>query len=254
MSVAIGGARADRRRALPTEMIDRSYVWDPVVRVTHWLIAASIVVLSVTGIYIGHPFLIVSGAASEPFVMGWMKAIHFYTAIVFSLAVLARIVWMFTGPSYARWYNFIPVTRQRWAAFFKTVEFYVFMLRKPPAAKGHNPVAGLAYSFVFGLYLVMIATGLSLYAMDAGVGSPLRVFEAWLPWFGGAAGARWIHHVVMWLLIGFAVHHIYSAVLVSFVEKNGEIDSIVSGYKWVEREEEHSASRGGKGKEDTTRK
>jgi Ni,Fe-hydrogenase I cytochrome b subunit len=38
-------------------------------------------------------------------------------------------------------------------------------------------------------------------------------------------------------LIGFAVHHIYSAVLVSLVEKNGEIDSIVSGYKWVSEED-----------------
>ena len=33
--------------------------------------------------------------------------------------------------------------------------------------------------------------------------------------------ARWIHHVVMWLLLGFTVHHVYSAVLVAIIEKNG---------------------------------
>ena len=32
-------------------------MWDRVVRATHWLIVLSIVVLAVTGFYIGHPFL-----------------------------------------------------------------------------------------------------------------------------------------------------------------------------------------------------
>jgi Ni,Fe-hydrogenase I cytochrome b subunit len=31
------------------------------------------------------------------------------------------------------------------------------------------------------------------------------------------------------------VHHVYSATLVSLVEKNGTIDSIISGYKWLRR-------------------
>lgn len=237
MSVGVRKRGYGRIGLLPVEQIERKYVWDGIVRTTHWLIAASIVVLSVTGIYIGRPFIEVSGPAGQHFVMGWMKAVHFYGAIVFTLAVLARIVWMFTGPPHARWYNFVPVTRERWRQFFGTVRFYMFLLEKPPSAEGHNPVAGAAYTFVFGLYLVMIATGLGLFAIDADVGSPLRSFAAVLPWFGGAAGARWIHHVVMWLLIGFAIHHVYSAVLVSFVERNGEIDSIVSGFKWVLKKE-----------------
>jgi Ni/Fe-hydrogenase 1 B-type cytochrome subunit len=237
VSVAVPRRRYAPRATLPAHMIERTYVWDAVVRLTHFLIAMSIVVLSITGIYIGNPFIHVSGEAGTRFVMGWIKAIHFYGAIVFTLSVLARIVWMFTGPRYARWSSFIPVTRERWRELWGTLEFYLFVLRKPPAAKGHNPVAGLAYSFVFGLYLVMIATGLGLYSIGADIGSPLRAFGAVLPYFGGASGAQWIHHVVMWLLIGFAVHHVYSAVLVSLVEKNGEIDSIVSGYKWVEPEQ-----------------
>lgn len=236
MSLAASRQGLARRGVLPSEMIERAYVWDAVVRLTHFLIGMSIVVLSVTGIYIGHPFVTVDGPAGQHFVMGWMKAVHFYGAIVFTLSVLARIVWMFTGPSYARWYNFIPIARRRRQELVGTLKFYLFVLRKPPAERGHNPVAGLAYSAVFGLYLVMIATGLGMYAISADIGSPLRSFDVLLTVFGGAAGARWIHHVVMWLLIGFAIHHIYSAVLVSLVEKNGEIDSIVSGYKWVSPE------------------
>ena len=60
-------------------------------------------VLSATGFYIGHPFIAVSGPARDHFVMGTMRVIHLYTAIVFSLAVLFRIYWMFVGNRYARW-------------------------------------------------------------------------------------------------------------------------------------------------------
>ena len=86
-----------------------TYVWQIPVRITHWLIALSIVVLSVTGLYIGHPFMTTSGEARLTFVMGWVKLIHLYSALVFIAAVAARIVWMFTGNKYARWDKFIPV-------------------------------------------------------------------------------------------------------------------------------------------------
>ena len=39
----------------------------------------------------------------------------------------------------------------------------------------------------------------------------------------------------MWLLIGFFVHHIYSAVSMAIVDKRGVIDSIFSGNKWISK-------------------
>ena len=41
----------------------------------------------------------------------------------------------------------------------------------------------------------------------------------------------------MWLLLGFTLHHVYSAILVAAIEKNGTMDSIFAGYKWVPRHE-----------------
>ena len=41
----------------------------------------------------------------------------------------------------------------------------------------------------------------------------------------------------MWLLLGFAVHHVYSSVLMSTIEANATIESIFSGYKFVPRED-----------------
>jgi Ni/Fe-hydrogenase 1 B-type cytochrome subunit len=219
------------------------YVWDLVVRSTHWLIALSIVVLSVTGIYIGRPFIEVQGPASQRFVMGWVKVVHSYSAIVFSLAVGSRLVWMFLGPRYARWNQFVPTTRKRIGHMWGTFKFYVFLARKPPATIGHNALAGATYVAVFGLYLVMIATGLALYSVSAYT-SYMKMWSFLLPIFGGAQTTRWIHHVVMWLLIGFTVHHFFSGLLMAKVEKTATLDSIFSGYKYVPKQEVEEEKHG----------
>jgi Ni/Fe-hydrogenase 1 B-type cytochrome subunit len=230
-------------RTVSSEIV-RVYVWEAPVRITHWLIAFSIVVLSVTGFYIGRPFISVPGPAGQSFVMGWMKVIHGYTAYVFILAVLTRVIWMFTGNKYSHWDKFIPVHRSRIHGFWPTIEFYLFALRKPPGFVGHNPVAGATYALVFGLYFVAIATGLMLRGASADPDSFLRWFTSMSPLVGGLYVARWIHHVVMWLLLGFAVHHVYSSVLMSTVEANATVESIFSGYKFVPREDlEYSGYR-----------
>ena len=238
-------ASATTLTAARGDAIERLYVWQIPVRITHWLIAASLAVLTVTGLYIGHPFLAGSGGpAAQHFVTGTVKVIHFYAAIVFTLAVLARIAWMFVGNPYARWYNFLPFRRGTTGTF----KFYVFWQRNPPAIIGHNPLAGVAYSAVFLLYLTAIATGLAMYGTSAHVESPLRAFAALAPWFGGLQMARWIHHAAMWLLLGFTVHHIYSAVLMAHVERNGLVDSMVSGYKFVRRPQRAADWPGGRGR------
>ena len=217
--------------------IVKVYVWEAPVRITHWLIALSIVVLSATGIYIGNPFITVSGRAGDHFVMGWTKVIHGYTAYVFMAAVLVRVIWMFTGNKYAHWDKFIPVHGSRLRALWPTFRFYVFALRKPPGFVGHNPLAGLAYVLVFGLYFLAIMTGLIMRGASADADSTLRSFVSLAPLFGGLYGARWVHHVVMWLLLGFAVHHVYSSVLMSTVEANATVESIFSGNKFVPEED-----------------
>lgn len=216
------------------------YVWDLIVRVTHWLIVLSMAVLAVTGIYISRPFVVADGEAGQRFVMGTMKIVHYYGSIVFSLAVMSRIIWMFRGPRYASWKQLIPTTAKRRRDLIGTFKFYIMWNDKPPMATGHNPLAGLTYVAVFGLYIVMILTGFALYSVSAYT-SYMGWWDWLLPYFGGPQGTRWIHHVVMWLLIGFAMHHFFSALLVSRVEKNGTLDSIFSGYKYLPKDRDDDA-------------
>jgi Ni/Fe-hydrogenase 1 B-type cytochrome subunit len=218
--------------AAPTDLV-RVYVWQVPVRITHWLIAGAIAVLSVTGLYIGRPFMTVPGAAGQSFVMGWIKVIHSYAAIVFICAVVARVIWMFTGNKYARWDKFVPVHQTRMKGLVPTTLFYSFLRKQPPGYVGHNPLAGSAYALVFGLYFLAIGTGLVMRSASSAVDSPLHWFASLAPLFGGLQMARWIHHIVMWLLLGFAVHHVYSSILVAHIEKTGVLDSIFAGYKWV---------------------
>ena len=213
----------------------RYYVWDLVVRVTHWVVVLSMIVLGLTGYYIGKPFIAAPGPAGVNFVMGWAKVLHFYAAIAFTLAVLARIAWMFVGPRRSNWRQFVPTTKRRLRGFVETLKFYLFLRKTPPLSIGHNPLAGLSYLAVFALYLVMIATGLALYSIGAR-GSYMGFFDFLLPWFNGAQGARWLHHVTMWLLIVFVIQHLYSALLTSRTEKNGTMDSIFSGYKHLPKD------------------
>jgi Ni/Fe-hydrogenase 1 B-type cytochrome subunit len=234
MSAAAGAVRGARTE---TSGLTRVYVWEMPVRLTHWLIALSIFTLAFTGFYIGRPFLVVPGEARWHFVTGTIKAIHFYAAIVFSVSVFSRVAWMFLGNEYARWRQFVPTTRKRWVELFQTLSFYLFLRRKSPREIGHNPLAGVTYSVVFTLYLVMIATGFAIYSASAALDSPMRAFTFLAPVFGGLQSARWIHHVGMWLLLGFFVHHLASAITMSMVERTGILESIFSGVKFVSRKQ-----------------
>jgi Ni/Fe-hydrogenase 1 B-type cytochrome subunit len=204
------------------------YVWDVVVRVTHWTIVLSMALLAVTGIYIGAPF------AHGAFVMGWMKILHFYGAIAFTLAVFSRLAWMVIGPRRIGWRQFIPTTKRRRRGLLESLKFYMFLRKEPPDAIGHNPLAGLMYIAVFGMYLVVIVTGFALYSISSY--SFMRVFQFLLVPLGGAQWARWIHHGMMWVLLMFVVQHVYSCLLTSSVERNGTIDSMFSGYKFLRRD------------------
>jgi Ni/Fe-hydrogenase 1 B-type cytochrome subunit len=188
-------------------------------------------VLAVTGIYIGNPFITVEGEATRHFVMGTVKSVHFTAAMVFIVSVFARVLWMFAGNPYARWHQFLPLTRRRIAGLWNTLSFYLFVRRESPAFVGHNPLAGAAYTLVFVLYFTMIGTGLALASAGAHVGTTLYSCQFLIGWFGGLQLARFIHHIGMWLILGFAAHHVWSAFLVGTVERSSLIDSIFSGYK-----------------------
>jgi Ni/Fe-hydrogenase 1 B-type cytochrome subunit len=208
-------------------------VWELPVRLTHWVIFFAVVVLAVTGYYIGRPFM--STGSDPQFLMGKMRVVHFVAAWIFSIAVVARIVWAFLGNHWARWRQFVPIDRHRryWAR--ETFKFYTFIRREPPPAVGHNPLAGLTYLVVYLMFLFQIVSGFGLLSISEQSG-----WQWWISgWIFSVASPQVIrlgHHLVMWLTIGFLIHHLFSALLVDMEERSGLVSSIITGWKRIPRE------------------
>lgn len=215
----------ERTEVAPTKTVR---VWELPVRITHWVIFLSVVVLSVTGFYMGNP-VVVTG--SDPgFLMGTVRSVHMVAAWVMIAAVVARIIWAFTGNEYARWDQFVPWRRERRGGGMQALRYYLFLRRDPPAEIGHNPLAGFTYLVVYVMFLVQILTGLALEGLED-PGGILSTLTGWVFSLGSIPAMRLTHHLIMWLTWGFIIHHVYSAILVDTEEKNGLISSIFTGRK-----------------------
>lgn len=207
-------------------------VWEWPVRVTHWVIFAAVIVLMVTGFYVGSPYY---QSGSEPgFIMGKMRFVHFVAAWAFIAAVVSRLIWAFIGNHWANWRQFIPVEKHRryWAR--ETFKFYVFARKEPPPAVGHNPLAGFTYSIVYAMFGVQIITGLALLSLNSQSGLKWFV-SGWVFNIASLQVVRLVHHLIMWTTAGFIIHHVFSAVLVDLEERTGVLSSIVTGFKRVPR-------------------
>ena len=212
-------------------MLKNIYVWEFPVRLTHWLNFLSILALTVTGLYIGAPFL--HALRENQLIMAQMRFIHFVSAYVFLASVLVRIYWWFAGNKYARLNQFIFANSERWKDTMDTALFYAFLRKDIPHDAGHTGIAGLSYFFLFILFLLEILTGFALYS-ETHTGGFWTFMGGWLFSIMGTGVVRLIHHLVMWIIWIFAIVHMYIAWHNDVAERNGIMSSIFSGYKSME--------------------
>ena len=220
----------------------RVYVWEQPVRVSHWFIFLAVVVLSFTGYYIHNPFIVAK--SSTPFLMATIRFIHVVAGFVFISAFLLRIYWFFKGNDWSNWRAFVPVHRRQWRGMGRMVAYYSFLRKDLVHQVGHNALAAVTYLVMFTLMFIEIITGLTLYTQVRG-GWLLAPLFGWLPRIIDIQYIRLTHFCIMFAFFAFVIHHVYSAVLVSWEERNGLIESIFTGYKFVPRDElaEDSARR-----------
>ncbi|SHJ51302.1 Ni/Fe-hydrogenase 1 B-type cytochrome subunit [Malonomonas rubra DSM 5091] len=216
-------------------MLQIRYVWELPVRITHWVNALCVLVLSVTGYYIGNPFY--TAGSSAEYIMGWNRFIHFLFGYILLVSMMARAYWFLVGNQHSSWRMFFPWAtsegRKNALTFFR---YYTFTGPKLPYEVGHNPLACMAYASVFTLFAVQIVSGFTLYGQFQPDSFWFAIF-GWLPPLIDLQTLRLAHHVVMWLLIGFFINHLYSAWLMDVKEMNGVMSSIFSGYKFVEKDD-----------------
>lgn len=219
----------------------RAYIWELPVRLFHWVTALSIPILAITGLLIANPPAISRNVeATNTYLFGIIRAVHFITAYIFMGFLFFRSYWSFVGNKFASWKTFFPYTKKGLKNMIYIAKVDV-LLQKDKDHKlsnisiGHNYLAAFAYFIMYNLFLFQIITGLALMSDTATWFLP-QMFVFLKSWFGGDIALRYWHHLFTWIFIAFAVIHIYLVLYHDYIEARGETSAMISGYKFVRSE------------------
>ncbi len=215
----------------------RLYVWEFPVRLYHWVNAVCVLLLIATGFIIGNPIPITyANEAYQQYWFGTVRFIHFVAAFIFFFNFLVRIYWGFVGNRYARWRNFIPLTRQQWREMLEVLKVDILQTDlKERISIGHNALAGFIYFLSFLVFLFQALTGFALYSSMSTSFLP-KLFAWVVPLMGGDFAVRQWHHIFMWFFVVFVIIHVYLVFYHDYVEGRGTTSSMVGGWKF-ERED-----------------
>jgi Ni/Fe-hydrogenase 1 B-type cytochrome subunit len=211
------------------------FVYEWPVRVVHWLSVLALIVLAVSGFYIGRPFMpTMPGEAVDQFFMGYMRFAHFAAGYVLAVLLLGRLYWAFMGNQYARELFAPPLFKaELWKDVWLRIRYYLFLERDVPATAGPN---GLEVLSAFLMYLLpvifLILTGFALYAEGAQAGSWHAAAFGWIrALFGNSQALHTWHHVAMWVIIVYVIIHVYLVIRQDLLSHQSYISTMISGYR-----------------------
>ena len=208
-------------------------------RLTHWIRAVAIVVLIVTGYYLSYVFQNpISTGEPTNFMQAKYRLVHQAVGFILIGCVIFKFYLFF----------FDRVSKKErvsiWDIFNITIwinqiKFYLFLGKHPHIKGVYNPLQFVTYFFFYLVMVGIILTGLILYThtYHEGLGGMLynilRPLEAAM---GGLADVRTYHRILMWVIMIFVPVHIYMAIFNAVKGRDGAMDAIVSGYKFIKEE------------------
>jgi Ni/Fe-hydrogenase 1 B-type cytochrome subunit len=226
----------DEAAVRQAQRVSSVYVYEAPVRIWHWINALAIVVLCITGYFIGVPLPTMPGEASDNYLLGYIRFAHFAAGYVLAIGLLGRAYWALVGNHHARELFTLPVTRGAyWKEVGAMLAWYLFLRPRPNQYVGHNPMARLAMFFgFFVLSLFMISTGFALYGEGAQAGSwSHTLFTSWvIPLFGGnSQDVHTFHRLGMWAMVCFVIVHIYAAIREDIMGRQSIVSTMISGHR-----------------------
>ncbi|MDE2604354.1 MAG: Ni/Fe-hydrogenase, b-type cytochrome subunit [Burkholderiales bacterium] len=233
-STAVQGTGTDESAVARAATIKSVYVYEAPVRLWHWVNALAIVVLGVTGYFIGSPLPTMPGEASSHFLMGYIRFAHFAAGYVLAIGLLGRIYWALVGNHHARELFYVPVLqRAYWREMLATAKWYAFLSKRPNRYVGHNPMARFAMFFIFFLCTIfMIATGFALYGEGLGSGSWANRLFGWvIPLMGQSQDVHTWHHLGLWVMVCFIILHVYAAIREDIMGRQSIVSTMLSGHR-----------------------
>ena len=173
-------------------------VWDILVRVTHWTVAAGI---------IANLFFTEDGSE-----------LHEYVGYTVLGLVVVRLLWGLVGTRYARFTNFFPTPTR--------LKHHLSALNVRQVDEqhlGHNPLAAL---MMLSLWAVIIGLGLTGYLMETDIFSHIQLL-------GNKDVLEEIHELLANSLYLLVPLHIVAAIAMSYWQRQNLIKAMITGEKTV---------------------
>lgn len=191
-------------------------VWDPFVRIFHWLLAVSVIVAW----FIDEPLLLHT----------WLG----YTAAVL---IALRIVWGFIGPKQARFGTFVRSPRV-------VLQYLIALLRfSSKRYVGHSPAGSAMIVALLFMTAVTAITGMVDLAAERGQG-PFAAFVAKVEQPVGVGGQREgdredsalkeVHEIAANVTLVLVVFHLAGVGLASVAHRENLVRAMITGRKRLE--------------------
>ncbi|WP_333783932.1 cytochrome b/b6 domain-containing protein [Thermocrinis sp.] len=181
------------------EVVKRIYIFSPSLRIWHWVNAVCIVVLFLTGLYIGNPFFIGSQGLEATYAYAHSLTMDFIRFIHFSGVGEMVLHYLLIKPGHRTYIR--------------------------------NPLARLVYFLLYLVLIFMVITGFAMYGLSDPGGFWAKMFGWIVPMLGGEFSVHMWHHWFAWLVIFFVIVHVYLVVRYDVIEKEGEVSSMFNGMK-----------------------
>ncbi|MBE2984287.1 Ni/Fe-hydrogenase, b-type cytochrome subunit [Campylobacter sp. RM9344] len=206
------------------------------VRLTHWIRAIVIAFLIFSGFYISYVF-IAPEISAEPtlFLNAKWRAAHQVAGFILIACFIFKVyLFIFDKHSRKELRSVFDFLNPK--IWFSQIKYYLFLGKHPHLKGVYNPLQFASYFFFYVVLALICVSGLVLYAhvYHEGLGGAIYDIARWLEeMMGGLANVRTIHRICMWVIMIFVPIHVYMAVFNAVKGKNGAMDAIVSGYKFV---------------------
>jgi Ni/Fe-hydrogenase 1 B-type cytochrome subunit len=189
-------------------------VWPPIIRLLHLLLAATMIILLLTGVLM-HSGMILNPELYEHLLTVW----HLPSGHVLLGVVMVRMILLVVRNDVAGWRALLPGNIEE---VISVSIFYLSLARMQlPAYFAHNPLWKLLYLAGYILLSVQIITGLLLES------SWLRsVFRT------DSSTVLLQHHALLEVLLVYVTLHIITALLHDWKSSASEISSMINGNKY----------------------
>jgi cytochrome b len=182
-------------------------VWDPALRIGHWVLAACVVV---------------AWFFDEPLRM------HTWLGYLAAVLVALRVLWGFVGPQYARFADFVRGPRDVLAYLAGLVRL------SAPHYLGHSPAGGAMILALLAMIAITTGTGMANLAADRGEG-PLATVIAKVERPAGQHRPRLlirtIHETAANITLVLVVLHVCGVGLASFAHRENLALAMITGRK-----------------------